>query len=175
MAAKTVWVRNLFGAPGPMIFLVKTLSGTAGPLSPGDICELDGTGAMVRLATNKAMTAEVAFYAGAEFKAGDLAGYRPFFIPRPGDVFKLGRDPADTDDNPAPGTLVYLSGQNLVTTVDPGAGVPLGNIADDGHVPEQGNLTIDASPDAGTTLRAVPEYFITIDASASYFAALQTT
>jgi hypothetical protein len=170
MAAKCTWVRNLNGAPGPLIMLGKCKAGATETLEHGDLCELDGTD-FVKLATDKAMSAEVAIYYGAEVKSGDRAGYRPFAVPRDGDVFKMSRDADDTDDNPPLGTAVYVSAQNEVTTVA-GTNV-LGHIADDGHIPEQGHLTVDAAPDAGTTLRALTEYHITIKKSCSYYAALQ--
>lgn len=169
MAARAAFVRNLFGAGGPLTILGARVAGATEEQDVGNILELTG-GNFRLLATDKAMVATVAF-AAAKIRSGDRAGYYPLWVPRPGDVWRLLRDADDTDDNPAIGTAVYISAQDEVTTV---AGTNIvGHIADDGHYPRQGHTSVDGAPDEGTTLRALVEYHITIKAACSYWAAIQ--
>lgn len=166
---KVRFVRNLFGAPGPLIMKGLFQAGSVQAVKRGELIEktADTNTRWVPMDSDFAGAGDVAI-ANEEIKSGDRAGYYEIIVPRPGDVFEYELAAAAA---PAPGAALYWSSSEKVTTS--GSNV-LGNVADDSHVPQQGHLADDGSPDAGETLQTVSHVGMTIKAAASYYAALQT-
>lgn len=140
-------------------------AGATAAVKRGELLEFNGTN-WVPLASDKSMAAVIGV-AFEEIKDGDRAGYYRVIVPRPGDLFRFTVASAAV----ALGASVYWASSQSVATS--GSNV-LGDVVGDDHYPQfQGHTADDASPDAGTTIRATTEVTITIKQSVSYFAALQ--
>jgi len=159
------YVGNIYGAPGPYRHRVKMQAGATQELRHGEICKLSA-GNFVPLAADEAMAAVVAI-ADLELLPGDLAGFRSFIIPRPGDLFEGDLDAAAA---PAQGADLFIASSTSLTTA--GANV-FGNVCDESLLPPQGFQSRSPSFDAGTTVRTTSRVRFTIKQSVSYLAALQ--
>lgn len=169
------FVKNLLGLPGepecvPGLFA----AGTSVPINRGDLLELTGAGntEWVPMDSDYNMSKNVAI-AACEIKSGDPAGYYPIFLPRPGDVFEFELDAAD---DLALGTALYWNAKNKVT--DTAGTNILGHVAGHTHyasIYPQNHVADDAGPIKGTTIESQAKVHMTIEASNSYFQALQNT
>ena len=167
---KNAWVANLYGHGGPFKFPGKFQAGATQAIFKGELIKLSG-GNWVPMSTDTAMSAIVAI-ADCDIKSGDLAGYYPIIVPRPGDVFEFALD-ASTTTTIGQALYVYGSGigsQTVTATV--GTNI-LGHVVDSSVIPMQGHASVSPGLDAGTTLLARSQIRMTIKASCSYFAALQ--
>lgn len=163
---KSPWIGSLAGADKPLVRLGLFQAGSTQAIKRGELLELD-TGNWVPLTSDKSMSGIVAV-ANEEIRAGDRAGYYEIIVPRPLDVFRFALASAAAA---ADGASVYVSDSQTVTLSGSNA---LGDVVSQDHFPaKQGHLTDDASPDSGTTIRSTAEVGITINSSASYYAALQ--
>lgn len=160
------WVKNLNGDRAPATTKGLFQAGATQAILAGEILQLSG-GNWVPMASDNVYARDVAI-AQCEIKSGDLAGYYPIIVPRPGDVFEFALAAAG---NPSLGTALYYSTSQVLTETA-GTNV-LARAADDSLYPEyQGHASDDASPDMGTTLRNVARVRVTIDLTASYYAAI---
>lgn len=167
---QTRWVKNLLGATEPLIVPGKFAAGSSVPIKRGELLELTGNTntEWVPMDSDYAMSANVAI-AACEIKSGDLAGYYPIIVPRPGDVFEYA---LDASDDLAIGTALYWSNSETVT--DTAGSNILGKVSGWAHYPyPQGHAADDASVDRGTTLGFQSRVHITIERSNSYFTVLQ--
>lgn len=165
----TRWVKNTYGPhiTGPLLVPGKFQAGATQAVKRGELLELS-SGNFIPLDADQAMSAIIAI-AHVEVKSGDLAGYHPIIVPRPGDVFEFELAAAGSS---AIGTAVYWSSSEKVT-ITAGTNI-LGHIYGWDHYPyPQGHQADDASFDRGTTIRSHTRAHITIKASVSYYAALQ--
>jgi len=162
------WVKNMFGAPGPLTWPITFAAGASQAVKQGELLDIS-SGNGVPLASDKDMSAGILAIAHEEIKSGDAAGYYLAILPRPGDVFEF----AFTDaDNPAQATAVYWTSSEEVTST---AGTNIiGHVVDhDGFPQLSGHASDDASIAAGTTRGNVSRVLITIEQSNSYFSQLQ--
>lgn len=163
------WVRNLYGIHEPFTGLGLFQAGTTQAIKRGELLEKTAGGATqwIPMDSDYAMSADVAI-ADCELKSGDLAGYYPIVIPRPGDVFEY---ELAASGSSTVGTAVYWSNSEKVT-VTAGTNI-IGHICGFFNYPRQRFKSEDGSPDFGTTIRATTFAHITIKAAASFYAALQ--
>lgn len=173
MASNQVrWVKNLMGPhiTGPLILPGKFAAGASQAIKMGELLELTGSGntEWVPMDSDFSMSGNVAV-AACEIKSGDLAGYRPIIVPRPGDVFEY---EIDASDDLAIGTALYWSSSEKLTDT---AGTNIvGYTVDDSVYPwPQGFQSDDASPDKGTTLLFKLRYRMVFRHPASYYSAFQ--
>jgi hypothetical protein len=177
MASNQVrFVKNLLNPAikEPLIVPGKFAAGASVPIKRGELLELTGSGntEWVPMDSDFAMSKDVAI-AACEIKSGDLAGYYPIIVPRPGDVFEFELAAAGAS---ALGTALYWSSSEKVT-VTAGANI-IGHIAGWPHYSDvfpQNHAADDAGIDKGTTLRTITRAHISIEESNSYFQALQNT
>lgn len=162
---RSVWRKNIFGAPGPFKFPGNFQAGATQAVKVGEILKLSG-GNWVPEGTDESYSAIIAF-ADAEIRSGDLAGYRMIIVPRPGDIFEL---PLSAAANPAVGASLYINNSQQLKTS--GTNV-LGVVCDSSEIPLQDFQSVNPGVDAGTTLRTVSNILFTVKAAASYYAALQ--
>lgn len=164
------WVRNIYGAPEPFIFLALFQDGNTQAIKAGEILELtgDGSTAFVPIDSDFLMLGHIAV-ANEEIKDGDRAGYYEVIVPRPGDEFEFTLAAASAL---AVGTRLYFSSSEKVTA---SAGAfALGHAIGQTHYPQkQGHLTDDAAGDAGVTIRSTPTCLMTFAESASYLKRIQ--
>lgn len=163
------YIRNVYGAPGPYLVEGKFGTGAAAPIDQFELLELTGNTntEWVPMDSDFAASKNVAVSNGRRI-SGDLAGYQPIIVPRPGDIFEVTLDAAAA---PAPGTALYWSADGKLT---PTAGSNImAYTVDDSAIPEQGSQSVSPSLDAGTTLRSKPTVRCMFVAAVSYFAALQ--
>ncbi len=173
MASGAKFVRNLicpdkvtptpfmgkFGAPGTAIAV-------------GDILEMTGNTntEFVPLDSDYDMSAnggDVAI-AACDVKSGDRAGYYPIWLITEGDVWEVDLAAAAAL---AYGASIYYSAKNTFTT----SGTHIvAAVSDIRNVPEQGHLSVDGSPDAGTTFRTISRVGVTFQRSNSYAARVIT-
>lgn len=164
------FIKHLSGDRDELVMLLPTQAGSAQLIEPGLVCVLSA-GNMVPLQADQGMSSVVAI-SKQRVVAADLAGYRPFIIPRPGDVFEAFLATASAATRTTSLYMTDTSGttQNLATS---GTNV-LGTIWDTAGYPiAQGRADIGDVVDRGTTVTSVPKVFMTIKASTSYFNALQ--
>ena len=161
------WMYNEQGATKPMIRKVNFQAGATQAIKDGQILELSG-GNWIPLAGDRDLSAGVGAIAATKIEDGDRAGMYPVIVPRPGDVFRFALSAAAA---PALGTAVYPSGTVGEVVATSGSNI-LGHVVDDGHIPEQGHLSVDASPDAGTTARTISHVGISFEASNSWYSLL---
>jgi len=164
------WLYNVYGAPTPMIRLGNFQAGATAEVEDGELIYLTG-GNWIPVAADQDLSAGVGAFAAKKIKNGDRAGFYPIIVPRPGDVFRMR---LQTAAGSALGTAVYPSSTGYSEYVHTSGSNILGNIADGPHIPEQGSLSVDGSPDAGTTLRSQNRVGISIQASNSYYSQLFT-
>lgn len=173
------WVKNLFGATGPLLLPGLFGAGSTTAIKRGELLELTNTGNTIWVPMDSDYDMSAAAGSGGkvmianeEVKSGDLAGWRLAIAPRPGDVFRFELLSTDTQ-NPAIGTAVYWSSSEIVSTT---AGTNIiGHIVGFGHYPIQGHQADDASVDKGTTRTNLPgrEVWITIEDSNGYYRTVQ--
>ena len=171
------WVKNLFGEhiTGPLVMPGNFAAGSSQAIKRGELLELTGNSntEWVPIDSDFAMSGNVAI-AACEIKSGDLAGFYPIIVPRPGDVFEYTLLSSDSQA-PALGAAVYYSSSEQVTTT--AGSNQLGDVVGFGHYPfPQGHAADDASVDRGTTKRNLEggKVHITIKSSCSYYAAVQS-
>lgn len=148
---KMTFVRNVFGHEQP--YLAKGLfqAGATQAIKRGEILEKTAGGATqwVPIDSDYAMDADVAV-AHEEIKSGDRAGYYWIEVPRPGDIWRYALAAANAA---ALGASLYYSNSETVT-VTAGTNI-IGVVADEDHYPaKQGHASLDASGDAGTTIKS---------------------
>lgn len=169
---KNAWVANMYGHGGPFKFPGKFQAGATQAIFKGELIKLSG-GNWVPLDTDTAMTAIVAI-ADCDIRSGDLAGYYPIIVPRPGDVFEFALAASTTT---TVGQSLYVAGSattpSQTLTVTAGTNI-IGNVVDSSVIPMQAHASVSPGYDAGTTLLARSQIHCTIKAAASYYAALQT-
>lgn len=160
------WLKNLLGAPDPLVRLGKFQTGQA--IKKGEILILVG-GYWVPISSDTAMAGVIAV-ANEPIDAGDRTGYYEIIVPRPGDVFEFDLAAAGTL---AEGTALYYGGTSEKVTVTAGTNV-IGTAVGQEHYPaKQGHVTDDASGDAGTTSRTTSYARMTFKKAASYYAVLE--
>ena len=162
------WIRNLFGAPKPLVMLGLFQAGVTAAVNRGELLELtaDGNTKWIPMNSDFAGSANVAI-ANEEIKSGDRAGYYEIIVPRPGDLFEFD---LDTANNPALATALYYSSSEVVS--ESGSNI-LAYVAGQDHYPDkQGHLSDDASGDAGATLRNTAAVHLTFKEAVSYWKAL---
>lgn len=168
MAKRNVkWAHSVFQAPSPYLLLGSFQAGTTQAVDESEFLELS-SGNFVPLATDKAMAGTVSVSV-EEIFSGDLAGYYPVVVPRPGDVFECDLASGADDTSPDRANTVYVSGDDEVTTTD-GTNV-FGAVVDhDGFPRRSGHASRDASISEGTTIgSANGKVLISIKEGASYF------
>lgn len=177
---QTRWVKSLLGEhiTGPLIVPGKFQAGSTQAIKRGELLELTGdtNTRWVPLDSDFAMAKNVAI-AACEIKAGDPAGFYPIIVPRPGDVFDYELDAAD---DLALGTPVYAYGTTTASekVTDTAGSNILGHVAGWPHysgIYPQNHVSDDASQAKGETIPNQTRVHITIEASNSYFQALQNT
>lgn len=160
-----IWKKNLYGAMAPFKYPGSFVAGSTTAVKSGEILVL-GAGTWAPLGSDASMSATIAV-SDSEVRAGDLAGYRPIIVPRPGDVFEITLAAAA-----APGlatALYYSSSQAL--TITAGTNI-IGYEFPEGEIPLQGFQSVNPSYDATTTIRTVSKVTFVFKASVSYWAAL---
>jgi hypothetical protein len=157
--APAVWLGK-FGAPGTAVAV-------------GDILEFTGNtnSEFVPLDSDYDMSAnggDLAI-AACDVKSGDRAGYYPVWLIAEGDVWEVDLAAAGAS---AYATSLYYSAKNTLTT---SAGTHIvGVVSDIRNVPEQGHLSVDGSPDAGTTFRTISRVGVSFQRSNSYISRILT-
>jgi hypothetical protein len=173
MAASSHWrfVRNVIsGSVEPLKVLGHFQAGGTQAIKDGQIIELSG-GNWIPLAGDRDLSAGVGAIAATKIEDGDRAGYYPILVPRPGDLWRF---QLDASDDLALGTALYPYGTVGEQVTDTAGTNVIGNVAGDAHYPEQGHLSVDGSPDAGTTLRYQSDVIMSFQASNSYYSLLFT-
>lgn len=161
------WIKNLNGAPDPLIILGKFQAGSTQAIKRGELLELSSTN-WIPLDADQAMAGIIAI-ANEEIKAGDLAGYYEIIIPRPGDVFEYELAAASAI---ALGTALYWSSSEKVT-VTAGTNI-IGYAAGQEHYPQKsGHLSDGEGFSAGTTIRSTSHVRMTFKEAVSYYKAFQ--
>lgn len=151
------WLRNELGACKPFIIPGLFQAGATQAVFRGELLERTASTNTnwVPMDSDFDMTGtdDAVAVAGCQIKSGDLAGYYPIIVPRPGDVFKFDLLSTDTQ-NPAYATAVYYSDSETVTTTA-GTNI-LGRVAGVSHLPLVQGFASDGDPiDRGTTRRNV--------------------
>ena|SRR3990167_7747407 len=174
------WVKSLLGehVTGPLLAPGNFGAGSANAIKRGELLELTGTGNTLWVPMDADFDMSAAAGSGGkvaiaacEIKSGDLAGYYPIVVPRPGDVFEFD---LDADDDLALGTALYWSTSEQVT--DTAGTNIIGHVAGWTHYPyPQGHAADDASVGRGTTIRTQARVHMTIEVSNSFYSALQNT
>lgn len=168
MANYFPWVKNLGGADGPLIKLVKFQAGATQAIAKGEILELS-SGNFIPLDADQAMAGIIAV-AAVDIVDGDKAGYFPVMIPRPDDVFEF--DLAAAAAAALGASLYYSSSTTLTTTA--GSNV-IGKVWDHEGIPkEQGRLSKSSLMDQGTTIGSATSVHMIFNEAVSYLAAFQT-
>lgn len=161
------WVKNLGGADGPLIKLVKFQAGADQAIAAGEILELD-SGNFVPLDADQSMAGIIAI-ACEDILDGDKAGYFPVMIPRPDDVFEFELAAAAAV---ALAAALYFSTSKKLTTS--GSNV-LGRVYDHKGIPgRQAHLSAGQLMDHGTTIASTTHVHMIFNEAVSYFAAFQT-
>jgi hypothetical protein len=145
------WVRNLYGATEPFIYLALFQAGATQAIKRGEILEFTGATntAFVPIDSDFAMDSNVAI-ANEEIKSGDRAGYYEVIVPRPGDVFEFDLAAAAAT---AYGAALYFSSSEAFAAS--GTNI-IGRAVGQEHYPQkQGHLTDDAAGDSGTTIKSI--------------------
>lgn len=158
------FIGNVNGATEPLIIPGKFQAGGTQAIKMGEILELSSEN-WIPLDADQAMSAIIAV-AACDIKSGDLAGYYPIIVPRPGDRFIYSFSNAD---NPAMGTSLYWVSSEQVTSTT-GSNV-LGYVTGWDHYPMQGHGAEDITSDRGTTLRSKSNIIMSFKLSVSYYAA----
>lgn len=164
------WVRNLFGAPAPLVMLGLFQAGASQAIKRGEILEktAGGNTQWVPMDSDFAGSANVAI-ANEEVKSGDRAGYYEIIVPRPGDVFRFALAAAGAN---AVGTALYWSDSETLT-ITAGSNI-LAYIAGQEHYPlKQGHLVDDIAPDSGTAIKSTSFALVTFKEAVSYLKAIQ--
>lgn len=168
MSNLSPWVKNLGGADGPLIKLVKFSAGSSQAIARGEILKLS-SGAFVPLDADESMAAVIAV-AAKDVVAGDLAGYMEVYVPRDDDVFEF---PLAAAAAAALGASLYWSSSTVLTTTA-GSNV-IGKVWDHEGIPgRQGRLTKGHLMDKGTTIGSVSSVHMIFNEAVSYLAAFQT-
>ena len=153
---RSAWVLNL-----------PVAAGSSQTIKRGEICEISSS-VWTPITGDDAFTAELAV-AFHEIKATSLAGYYPFIIPRPGDLFEFQLAAAAAAARGA--NLFYSTSQVLATS----GSNTFGDVVDHAGVPrQQGNNDVGDPADRGSTIASASFVLMTFKASTSYYAALQT-
>lgn len=163
------WVRNLFGAPEPLIMLGLFQAGASQAIKRGEILELTAGGntQWVPMDSDFSGSANVAI-ANEEIKSGDRAGYYEIIVPRPGDIFRFAIATAAAT---AVGTGLYWSDSETLKAT--GSNI-LAYAAGQEHYPlKQGHLVDDIAPDSGTTIKSQSIVLVTFKEAVSYLKVLQ--
>ena len=182
MANRQAFVKNLLGARSPLMWKGRFAAGASTAIDRGEILEFtDGTNTLWRpldsdfdMDGSALGSGGLVSIAGCQIKSGDLAGYYPVIVAgRPGDVYRFALLSSDAQ-NPAFGTAVYYSSDQVLTTTA-GTNV-VGHVAMDSHYPQLQSFGSDGHPeDKGTTIRSVHggEIEITIRSTNGLWDALQ--
>lgn len=166
---KYPFVRNLGGAPGPLVRLGKFQAGSTQAVKRGELLELS-SGNFVPLTSDKSMAGTVAI-ANEEIKSGDLAGYYEIIVPRPDDLFEFELEAAAAA---ALGASVFIDDESQKVTTTTGTNA-LGKVWEHEGLPKkQGHMTAGEVMDNGTTIGSASHVRILINEAVSYFAAFQT-
>ena len=160
------WRYNLFGATEPFRFPGSFVAGATTAIKSGEILVLAAT-TWAPLGADQSNVATIAVMDNQEIRSGDLAGYHPIIIPRPGDVFEYALSAAAA---PAIAAPLYWSTSQILATSGSNA---LAYVVDESIFPQQGFQSVNPSFDAGTTIRTVSKVLIVFKASVSYWLALQ--
>ena len=164
------WMRNVLGASEPYIIQGRFAAGASQAIKDGQLIELVSSD-WTPLAGDRDLSAGVCAIAATKIESGDRAGYYPIIVPMPGDIFRF---QLDASEGIAVGTALYPYGTVGEQVTNTSGTNILGAVVDDAHYPEQGHLSVDGSPDAGTTLRVQAHVGMSIQASNSYYSQLFT-
>ena len=177
---QTRWVKNLYGASGPLIVPGRFAAGSTQAIKRGELLEFTGSGNTLWVPMDSDFDMSAALGSGGgvaiaacEIKAGDLAGYYPIICPRDGDVFEFA---LDASDDLALGTALYWTTDSETVTDTAGTNI-LGNVAGWPHfsaIYPQGHASDAASIDKGTTVGTQARVHMTIQRTNSLFASLQS-
>jgi hypothetical protein len=149
-------------------------SGADQAIFQGMMLKHDGT-RFVPLTADESTDSVVAV-AKTKVESGDLAGYRPIYVPQPKDLFEFTLLSTDTQ-NPTSPTDLYISATNsdsFTVTTTAGSNV-IAVLLDYRMYPEmQGHQAHDASKDRETTIKAAGggKVLIAIRPAESYYTAL---
>jgi hypothetical protein len=158
------WIRNLLGASEPLVMLGKFAAGSSVAVKAGEILELTGNTntEWVPMDSDFVGAANVAI-AACNIKSGDLTGYYPIIVPRPGDVFEFALATAAATVLGA--SLYWSDSETLKAT---GTNV-LGRAADQTHYPQEQGHGSDGDPvDRGTSVRSKGTIQMTFIEDVSY-------
>lgn len=162
------WVKNLSGADGPLVKLVKFQAGATQAIARGEILELS-SGNFIPLDADQAMAGIIAI-AACDIVDGDRAGYFPVYIPRPDDVWEFELAAAAAAALAA--ALYYSTSKKLTTTAGSNA---IGRVYDHSGIPkQQGRLSQGDLMDKGTTIASATHVHMIFNEAVSYLAAFQT-
>lgn len=162
------WVKNLGGADGPLIKLVKFQAGADQAIAAGEILELS-SGNFIPLDADQSMAGIIAV-ACNDVIDGDKAGYFPVIVPRPDDVFEFELAAAAAAALAA--SLYYSTSKKLTTSA--GSNV-IGKVWEHSGIPKaQGRLSKGDLMDQGTTIGSTSFVRMIFNEAVSYFAAFQT-
>lgn len=139
---KSPWIKNIFGAGQPLIFMGAVQAGTTAPIKRGEICTYNETTGYFIPATASTDAIYSLAIANEEQKAADLAGYMEFIALREGDVFEFLLASARAVTLGDPLALTSADSQKLTYDAD---GVAVATVVSSSHYPEHG---------AGTTIRS---------------------
>lgn len=164
------------GSKGPLLMLGKFQAGATQAISKGQILELTGdtNAAWVPLDSDFDMSAAAGSggkvcVSYVDIRSGDRAGYYPVIVPRPGDIFEADLAAAGATEV---GTALYYSSATAVT-VSAGSNIIGHAVGQDNYPKKQGHLSVDGSPDAGTTVRSQSRVKFCFQETNSYYSAFQ--
>ena len=164
------WIRNLNGAPGPLIMKGLFQAGATQAIKRGEMLELtaDTNTRWTPTDSDLALNSNLAI-ANEEIKAGDRAGYYEIIVPRPGDVFEFDLAVAAAT---VVGAALYWS--SSVAFAASGNNI-VGNAFGQEHYPRlQGHLSDDASGDSGETIKTLSVVRMVFEEANSYYSLFQT-
>lgn len=161
------FAKSMFGPQAPFRLLLPVAAGSGQAIKRGEICEISSS-VWAPISSDASFTAELAV-CDHEIVAESKAGYYPFIIPRPGDMFEFELAAAAAA---ARGADLYYSTSQVLTTSGNNS---LGDVVDHSGIPrQQGKADVGDVADRTSTILSAGFVLMTFKASTSYYAALQT-
>ena len=159
------WVGNLDGAKEPLIWKGAFQAGSTQAIEAGEIMEFTGdtNTAWVPIDSDFSQDSNIAI-AGCNIISGDLAGYYPIIVPRPGDMFVY-----DIAAAAATAQGVAL-GYSDSETVAIGTSHPFGYAVGQQHYPLMQNFAGSGNPsDNGETIKSQSTVILCFTADVSVY------
>ncbi len=160
--------RSLFSQQKPLVMLLPVAAGSTTAIKRGEVCELSG-GVFTPITGDDDFTSGVLAICDHEITSSHQAGYYPFVVPRPGDLFEFELAAAAAA---ARGAALYYSTSQVLATSGTNT---LGDVVDHSGFPlQQGNADVGDVADRGSTVGSANRVLMTIKASCSYYSQLQS-